>query len=499
MKHTAISHRGLALALLFFSASNVLAAVKCEMTDTAISCWQRVMDATDTPEVRTAIQKQQEELRQKDLLRKPTGVQTGGLNLKSNTTDFLPLLAMSGLLDRGKPGDTQGTYVVDLNYLIPGIGKDSKLQAVINSQPKVSDAIKSQLPESKRDELVKNLEDGLGDLSDYNVSYTFSWTDRSHGRGFQQYRNRFDALVSALVQPSPSSLDPNQRLQELAKDPDRGEFGDAFDVKFQDMFTGITDAKVRDARKAALKERIEAAASDAADLLIQDRKAIADAGLESFASLIDNQPQLNFSAQRHFRDKVVGGDETSGKISYEWGRANLNNALSDKCQQDLDTPATDTIDSTTLERCLSEYTAFVKANEQNLKDGDKFSFSAEYLNANKEVFDLPSQGLTGLKIDAAKKLIISAGWSRLFADPAGGDQPVRVDFVGSYENVSNDPQRQDRGVATLTITRKFGNLTVPLGIVYANHGEFLGDVNKQLSAHLGLKFDLGATQTLTGK
>ncbi len=114
-------------------------------------------------------------------------------------------------------------------------------------------------------------------------------------------------------------------------------------------------------------------------------------------------------------------------------------------------------------------------------------------------FDWPKQGLTGLKIDAAKKLIISAGWSRLFADPAGGDQPVRVDFVGSYENVSNDPQRQDRGVATLTITRKFGNLTVPLGIVYANHGEFLGDVNKQLSAHVGLKFDLGATQTLTGK
>ena len=108
-----------------------------------------------------------------------------------------------------------------------------------------------------------------------------------------------------------------------------------------------------------------------------------------------------------------------------------------------------------------------------------------------EKFDLPAHGLTGLKLEAAKKLIVSAGWGRTFPDPTGGAEPLRLDFVGRYENVSNDPMRRDRGVATLTVTRKFNGVSVPFGIVYANHGEFLGDVDRQFSAHLGLKFDLG--------
>ena len=43
---------------------------------------------------------------------------------------------------------------------------------------------------------------------------------------------------------------------------------------------------------------------------------------------------------------------------------------------------------------------------------------------------------------------------------------------------------------TYELTRKVGNLSIPFGIVYANHGEFLGDVDARLSAHLGLKFNM---------
>lgn len=95
-----------------------------------------------------------------------------------------------------------------------------------------------------------------------------------------------------------------------------------------------------------------------------------------------------------------------------------------------------------------------------------------------------------MTLSGAKKLIISAGWSRLIPADSSGTQPMRVDFVAKYENVSDDPTRRDRGVATLTITRQFGNLTIPFGIVYANHPEFLGPVDKELSAHVGLKFNL---------
>jgi hypothetical protein len=67
---------------------------------------------------------------------------------------------------------------------------------------------------------------------------------------------------------------------------------------------------------------------------------------------------------------------------------------------------------------------------------------------------------------------------------------MRLDLVANYEDVSDDPMRQNRGVATLTVTRRFGSMAVPFGIVYATRGEFLGEVDKQLSAHVGLKLNL---------
>lgn len=482
MKPTAMLHMSMAVALL--AASSAAAQFVCKPEDTIETCFGNAQIATDPPEVLAAIDKQQQDLKAKQakaaLLSKPTGIQTGGLNLRSNTTDFLPLLAMSGLLGDAKQGATQGTYVFDLNFLLPGLQKDSKLEAVLNSQPKLSDAIKAQLPQATRDDLAKKLEGDLGDLSDYAFSYTFSWTDRSHGRNFKQYQNRFNALTQASY--SAPDLSNDQLLATFLADKVLRD-ANILTLMFKDMPGKIGPAKAQE-----VKEKVEAAANTAANRLTKDRKAFKDKGLESFATLIDNQPQLTITAQKNFRDPLVGGDETSGKLTYEWGRANLNNALSDSCNADLDTP---TPNLAKASPCLKDYSDFITENQALLKDVDKFSFSAEYRNVSKEVFDLPQQSLTGLRIDAVKKIIISAGWSHLFPDPSGGDQPVRLDFVGSYENVSNDPQRQDRGVATLTFTRKFGNLTVPFGIVYANHGEFLGDVNKQLSAHLGLKFDIG--------
>src|SRR5262249_932369 len=137
MRRNALLH--LPLALWLASASSAAAQVTCAPTDTVPSCFGKALAATDTPEGRARIDQQQKDLQGKqvkELLSKPTGIQTGGINLKSNTTDFLPLIAMSGLLGDAKRGAAQGTYVFDLNFLLPGVQRDSKLEAVVNSRPK---------------------------------------------------------------------------------------------------------------------------------------------------------------------------------------------------------------------------------------------------------------------------------------------------------------------------------------------------------------------------
>jgi hypothetical protein len=45
-------------------------------------------------------------------------------------------------------------------------------------------------------------------------------------------------------------------------------------------------------------------------------------------------------------------------------------------------------------------------------------------------------------------------------------------------------------VATLTLTKKFGDVSVPFGLRYAYRTEFLSDFDHGISAHVGLKFNL---------
>ena len=154
----------------------------------------------------------------------------------------------------------------------------------------------------------------------------------------------------------------------IVSNPDlRQNLGDELGATFQEL-----QGKVGEAKAAELKAIVEAAASEAVDNLIEDRTAITAAGLESFASLVDNQPQITFWAQKSFRDKLVGGDETSAKFTYEWGRTNLNDALRGNCDRDLDQPATATIASVTLTKCLDKYADYVHTHKDLLTDGEKF-------------------------------------------------------------------------------------------------------------------------------
>jgi hypothetical protein len=98
-------------------------------------------------------------------------------------------------------------------------------------------------------------------------------------------------------------------------------------------------------------------------------------------------------------------------------------------------------------------------------------------------------GIEPIVFKPVRKLVLSLGLSRNLK--LGDNEPVKVDLQGDYENVSDDPNRQDRGIVRLTFTPKMGaRMSIPFGIVYANHGEFLSDVDARLSAHVGLVFNM---------
>lgn len=475
-------------AAWLLAAAPSLAEIRCKMDETLMQCWEKANE-------KDLASQQSAELKAKD-----TGIDTGGASLASNTTNLLSLLTMSGLASGSDDGDNEGVYTIDLNFLIPGLGKDnnSKLQMVVNSKPTVADSVKTALTKRFGDaskDTVTNLQEGLGDLDDFTLSFTYSAFGKRRGRGFRQYHDRFATLTNAV----PSAFDS----MDAGKDAMR-EFGNFFD-EHQDQLVGVPDDPLAatfdqiagiagEATTLALKSRFEAWLNQERPMLEADRKAMKMAGLESFADLLDNQPQLLFTAQKKSRDPSVGGDETSYKLTYEWGMANFNNAMSADCHRQMDTTRTFEAGDPTPANCLAQYSSWVARNKDSMDKGTRFSFSAEYVDIDRQTVLLPN--LDGapadpdpLVLDGAQSLVISAGWSRQFQQ-AGGGKPLSLDFVGKYEDVSNDPMRRDRGVATLTVTRKFGDITVPFGIVFANHGRYLGEVDEELNAHFGIKFDL---------
>ncbi len=476
------------------------AAEMCQPEDTVGSCWDRIrQEVAPEPEASAEETVQETEAEEEqDLEEQPTGQDTSGTTLQATTKSFLPLLAFAGLFGQGDVVDDQGDLIADLNFLLPGGlgGKNSQLQAITATEPALSSVVRDALPEASRDELAGQLEDQLSAGDDLVISFTYNMEGLKRGRDFEIYRGRYQALV----QPFVLEMEDQQRQSGPALAAALNEVrctgaDDLEDVTFEEIKESETcggDQAERVAKALAARRSVAAAAQAFYSNLRTLREKLVEAGLDRFGELVANQPQLHLSIKRNEREALVGPNATSGKLTFEWSRTNLNQALrSDECHQDLELSA-ETADRDLVKRCLAQYKGFMAKHGKEVTEGERFSFSLEYeSNDTLEVplaALLPDSELTDLRIPGSKKRIAALGWSRNFVGLQ--DQPTRFDIVARYEDVSDDPTRRDRLVATATFELKVGQLDVPLGVVYANHGEFLGEVDEQLSAHLGLRFKL---------
>ncbi len=463
----------LLFAFLTLAAGPLLSQNRCVPSDTINACFDRYLkpDAVNPKAAAKEAGKQEEE----KLRRQPTGLDTGGFNLATNKKNLIPLLAFSGLLGNSTDEETR-TLVFDLNFLLPvrhrlpGL-RNAQLQAVVATEPEISPLARNALPAADRDDLVGQLEDELGDFSDYSILFTYNHASRFYGRGFAQYAKRFDALSTAVITPLavPNLLSLLTTLNVPAE-----EIPDLIEKPFQEM-----PAELGERLRLATEEK----AREFASFETLATGAIDAAGLARFHQLLDNQPQFNVTANQRFRDSLVGPEELSLKVTYEWTSMNFNRSMSKDCHRDLDGDPT----PETIAECLRRYTLFVTENQDAIARGNRFSFTGEYVDIDEDTIDPHLDGVAPVLLDSATRVTLIAGWSRDFFF---GGEPVSMDLVAEYRDFSDDPLRQDRGVASLTFTRQLNGVAVPFGIVYATRGEYLPEVDSRLSAHIGLRYNL---------
>lgn len=444
------------LLLLLFSFD--AAAQQCTPDDTPLTCWRQFnpsVAAKTAQKVATT----------------NTGTPTSTtLATATALRDFLSFFSAG--VDTGKV--TEGGTSVTLDWNIPfPFGEDHdriKVQALFTDPALAEDV---QTPLGSKATIAK---DRLTNFDDITTLISYDPVNRWLGRSIAPHVVFLDALEAG----NPDTAAQLQKFAELLAQPD-------FPALTENMkFSTVTDAEKRN---AAIR-LVEAAAA-----VEKEAAARSSAIVTALTRLINNQPQAYVSGTYHFRNELVGPDEWSVKATFEVAPKSLNRFL--RSNDDVCSPA-NVKETAKAEKCVKRLEAFAAVDDpSNPPDAnDRLSFSLEYKKAKRETVDLSDFAIPSpVSREGTHSLVISL----IYGHPLTGAtlKNTRVDVALNYENISNDPKRKDRFVASLTFSQKLSDtMTLPLSLTYANHTAYLPQTDRHLGVHFGLSYKIPDT---TGK
>jgi hypothetical protein len=195
---------------------------------------------------------------------------------------------------------------------------------------------------------------------------------------------------------------------------------------------------------------------------------------------VANQPQLIVSLARTIRDPAVGAEETTGKVSYEMGFTNVNG---------LRRFAASHCDAKVSLDCLDRFLDEKGRGQREAGNaGYRLKLTAEYASVERERLTL---GSASLDVAGYERWNGSVAYGRNLRVDGEGTVLLRTDLTGTYEDWSDDPEKQDRGLVKLTFTQRLSDdLSAVLGAVWASKPELRGEVDEELSARAGITWSL---------
>lgn len=456
-------------------------------------------------------------------------------------TDFLPLLHFA--VQEVTTGDDKESVTVTFNPIRTGVHGAIQVQATA-VQPEPFESLLEAIDESARAAQRDLIEEELGDFDDvlWSARYGYQksatgkdWGEvkRMWGRDVELYRPFVDEIVAGGLDASLESFDPSvaqariadyeatlamaagawvrtmcplpAKLKELV---DRCELADFCSNPDASIDPGcLTFAEIN---KVIVNDpQVDFSLDDLADAVMAEIDAIdrvddelASYSLDTLAELIHNQPQLVVSVSYRNRNELAGPDLFAGSVRYEMGGRNFNSVL--RAYRDLaprehgDGPAQTPINaySQVLDEDASMWRYTFSASYKRRHDY-RLDFDYEQAVADPDGGDDTTLAkMASVHLDESEEWSAKVQISRFLTERrlalAGGDEAMpRFDVSGEYFYTSDDPNRQDRLVVTLSYDMAVNDtISVPLSLVYANHSEFLGDPDERLSAHFGLSYKL---------
>lgn len=380
-------------------------------------------------------------------------------NSASTSRDLLSLLA--GALDLGDLSEDGKNLVLALNPKFFDLGSGQGSGKVTLHAPALYEAVAMTLPEEVRESRKTALVEGLDELDDIEIAITWSKEGTRIGRDPKDYFPLTSSLAGKI------SAQKEEELAQQATQTFLATLNDATDRE-------TAERMGRDAGLATVRS------------LAAFQKTLEESGFFEIGDLIDNQPQLYFDLSGRFRDPLLGRDEYGVAATWEKGFANVNALLEQDCA-----PAETHSRQERLEQVSPEcYSQFLQGHAEEWSK--RVMIKVEYSESDAFHLDLPDDDVT-IALDSAHTFRVTGGFGFDLAPlPEVGNSPARVELEARYENVSDEEVRNDdRVVATLSYIQKMSDSSsASLSLVYANKPELLGEVDQEVSAHVGLKLKM---------
>lgn len=234
-----------------------------------------------------------------------------------------------------------------------------------------------------------------------------------------------------------------------------------------------------DAGEALLKELTASLELQVPKLIDDLREQLSASAFFDIADLIDGQPRWTAESSYRLREGAAGPSEWSLNARFDIGPISING----------------------FEKWAREYK----------KQGDSQGLR-EYLEESKLRHFLPNFSLTA-KYTKTSDFEIAIPGADPFTQPDahalsstlnagcyfGGGRDRRLELEATYDDVSDDPNRQDRFVSTLSwvetldaeLAKLAGGSELVVSFIWANKPEFRGEVDEDFGLRAGLKWSLG--------
>lgn len=400
----------------------------------------------------------------------------------SSLTSFLPRIVTA--LGFGDLSEEEGSQTVKLNLSPAPEGEKTPEQVtleLIRRDAEPLEAMVETLPEAIRAERKATLEDRVEDFDDLearlSVNFEGALGSWRIGRSFGLYTEITTEVFDHLAPPPVESS-----LQELLRLFDRLRQSGELPEGLLDVDGNVGAARsAHPEESATLEAAILKATAQAWKNAQVFQSTLRDGGYFRLADLIHNQPQVHWQVHYRERDALVGPSEWGLEATYEHGFGNVN-GLRGECSDEL------------LARRIAKsgesipcYRHFFETREGRIKSANRLSFSLGYAVADELRFELPDDDFA-FTLDEVRKTLGSAAYGRSLTVDDQGNDTSRLDLEAKYEDVSGDPMRNSRLVATATFTQNlFDGNVVSLSVVYASKPEYRGEVDEELSARAGIK------------